>query len=42
MPSNKIKFRKANKKDTILTQKELTDNLKELREELFSGFKLGF
>lgn len=33
---------KTNKKDTILTQKELTDNLKELRAELKAGFKQGF
>ena len=33
---------KANKKDTVLTKKELTDNLKAVRAELFAGLKIGF
>lgn len=33
---------KTNKKDTVLTKKELTDNLKKLRAELKAEFKQGF
>lgn len=33
---------KINKKDTLLTKKELIDNLKDLRAELKAGFKQGF
>lgn len=33
---------KTNKKDTLLTKKELIENLQELRSELKAGFKQGF
>lgn len=46
MATQDVNFRypkgKANKKDTILTKKELTDNLKKLRADLKAEFKQGF